>query len=198
MLAKQLLKDRHNPIILNYRVASNFLPGSHWLFDPNVGGGPIIGEFCHFTDLILYLMNTEPVELIASGGSLSHKNMETYDSCTVIIKFKNNSIANLIYTDLSGPGIPKERIEIFSGESAIIIDDFMRIQTSGFDFGNKILYEQDKGHKNEINSIINCYLGNQPPLVNVDDALKAMELCFKTIESIKTNKSIILNNEFFK
>lgn len=197
-IAKELLKERNNPIIINYRIASNFLPGGHWVFNPEIGGGPIIGEFCHFTDLILYLMNSEPVELIAIGGSLSHKGLETYDSCTVIIKFRNNSIANLVYTDLSGSDIPKERIEIFSGESGIIIDDFIKMQTTGFDVGNKVLYEQNKGHKNEIESVINTNLGIESPLVNEDDAFKAMMLCFKTIESIKINKKVKISNDFYE
>jgi len=190
---KKLISERANPIIINYRIASSFIPGSHWVFDPKTGGGPIIGEFCHFIDLILYLMNSNPVEIFALGGNMSHKNTEVFDSCVVMISFQNGSIANLIYTDLNGPNMPKERIEIYSGDSAIIIDDFKKMNTSGFDFGNILLNEQDKGHQNELNTVILTNLGLSKTLVSEDDALKAMELVFKTIESIKTNKSIKLN-----
>ena len=191
--AKDLTKERTNPIIINYRIASSFIPGSHWVFDPLTGGGPIIGEFCHFIDLILYLINSKPIELFALGGTMSHKNTDVYDSCAVMIKFQNGSIANLIYTDLNGPNMPKERIEIYSGDSAIIIDDFKKMNTSGFDFGNVLLNEQDKGHRNELNTVILTNLGLSKALVNEDDALKAMKLVFKTIESIKTNKPIQIN-----
>jgi len=195
-IAKELLKNRSNPIIIHYRIANNFIPGNHWIFDSEIGGGPIIGEFCHFTDLILYLIESEPTELIAKGGNLSHRNLNTYDSCTVLIKFLNGSIANLIYTDLNGPEMSKERIEIFSGESSIIIDDFKTMMTSGFDIGNKFLDVQDKGHKDEMISVIKANLGMMEPLVNVEDAFKAMILCFKTIESIKQNKTIELKIDF--
>ena len=104
--------------------------------------------------MILYLINSKPIELIARGGNLSHKNIITYDNCVVLIKFQNGSIANLIYSDLNGPKMSKERIEIYSGESAIIITDFLKMETSGFDIGNLSLPEQDKGHKNEINYIV--------------------------------------------
>ena len=197
-ITKNLLEKRNNPIIINYRIASTYLIGNHWVFDLNIGGGPIIGELCHFTDLILYLINSKPIELIARGGHLSHKNLTTHDSCSIIIKFENGSIANLIYTDLNGPNMPKERLEIFSGESAIIIDDFLKMKTSGFDFGNKILNEQDKGHKNEMNNVIRVNLGIEKPLVSVDDAIKAMDLCFKTIESIKTNNTILINSDLYE
>lgn len=197
-IAKELLKNRNNPIIINYRIASSFLSGNHWVFDSKEGGGPIIGEFCHFTDLIQYLMNSKPIELIAKGGSLSHKDTNLYESCVVIIKFTDNSIANLIYTDLNGPNMPKERIEIFSGDSSIIIDDFLKLITSGFDSGNLFLNEQDKGHENEVNNVIESYLGFAEPLVGVEDAIRAMDLAFKTIESIKNNKSIMIENDFYE
>jgi len=196
-ITKELLNKRTNPIIIHYRIASNYRPEDHWLFDPKIGGGPLIGEFCHFTDLILYLINSKPVELFANGGELSHINTKTFDSCNVTIKFKNNSIANIIYTDLSGPKIPKERIEIFSGDSAIIIDDFKKMETSGFNIGNRELYLQNKGHKAEINNIINSHLNLESSIINVNDALRAMDLCFKTIESIESGKIVKLNGDLY-
>ncbi|MHA1256649.1 MAG: bi-domain-containing oxidoreductase [Promethearchaeota archaeon] len=191
-IAKDLLLDVSNPIIINYRIASQFIPGSHWVFDPKVGGGPIIGEFCHFIDLVLYLMNSNPIEVIARGGAMSHKNTTVFDSCVVLLKFENGSIANLTYTDLNGQKMSKELIEIYSGDSAIIIDDFKKMKTSGFGFGNIQLNGQDKGHRNELNNVILTNLGLKKALVTEDDALQAMELVFKTIESIKTNKPIKL------
>ncbi len=123
-------------------------------------------------------MNSRPIELIARGGSLSHKNIDTFDSCVVIIKFENGSIANLTYTDLNGPDMPKERIEVYSGDSSIIIDDFLKLNIAGFDCGNLILNQQDKGHKNELNNVIQANLCLTRPLVNVDDAIRAMDLVF--------------------
>ncbi len=192
-MSKDLLHSISNPILINYRISSQFIPGSHWVFDPKVGGGPIIGEFCHFVDLVLFLINSNPIEIIARGGAMSHKNTKVFDSCVVLLKFENGSIANLIYTDLNGPKMSKERIEIYSGDSAIIIDDFIRLNTSGFDFGNVILDKQDKGHRNEIENIIQTNLGLKDPLVGIEDAMKSMDIVFKTIESIKTNKPIQIN-----
>ena len=192
-ISKDLLRNISNPIIINYRISSQFIPGSHWVFDPKVGGGPIIGEFCHFVDLVLFLINSNPIEVIARGGAMSHKNTEVFDSCVVLLKFENGSIANLIYTDLNGPKMSKERIEIYSGDSAIIIEDFIQLNTSGFDFGNLLLSKQDKGHKNEIENIIQMNLGFKDSLVGIDDAMKSMDIVFKTIESIKTNKPIQIN-----
>ncbi len=194
-ITRDLIQKRKNPIILNIRVANQFIPGEHWIFDPKVGGGPLIGEMCHFTDLILFLINSKPLKVNANGGSMSHKNIPTFDSCVAMIEFKNGSIANLIYTDLNGTNMPKERIEIYSGESSIIIEDFLNMKVSGFDYGNLLLSSQDKGHKNEISEIINVLTGKQEPIVNSNDAIKAMKLCFAIIESIKNKNIIFLNDE---
>ena len=67
------------------------------------------------------------------------------------------------------------------------------MNTSGFDFGNILLNEQDKGHRNELNTVILTNLGLVKALVTEDDALQAMNIVFKTIESIKTNKPIQIN-----
>jgi len=142
---------------------------------------------------VLFLINSTPVEVIARGGAMSHKNTTVFDSCVVLLKFENGSIANLVYTDLNGPKMSKERIEIYSGDSAIIIDDFIKLNTSGFDFGNLLLSKQDKGHKNELENIIQTNLGFKDALVGIEDAMKSMEIVFKTIESIKTNKPIQIN-----
>jgi len=196
-LAKDLLKNRNNPIIINYRIASKYISGNSWVYDPKIGGGPLIGELCHFTDLVLFLINSRPFELYATGGNLSHKNINTYDSCNLILKFENGSIANITYTDLNGPEMPKERIEIFSGDSAIFIDDFEKMITDGFDVGNLELPKQDKGHKEEIVHILNVNLGLEKPLITVKEAINAMNICFKTIESIRTNKPIKINGDYY-
>jgi len=195
--AKTLLQDITHPIVINYRIASNFIDGNHWVFDPHIGGGPIIGEFCHFTDLILYLIGDKPIELTATGGSLSHVNTPTYETAVVVLKFQNGSIANLIYSDLNHPNIPKERIEIFSGNSALLINDFKTMITEGFDDGNYYLTEQDKGYRNELNNIIRSNLGQDTPFVGIKDALRAMDLCFKTLESIHTKKTILIEDELY-
>ncbi|MHA1372113.1 MAG: bi-domain-containing oxidoreductase, partial [Promethearchaeota archaeon] len=168
---KMLLQDRKNPIIMVYRVSSPYIPADNWIYDPKDGGGRIIGECCHFFDLIIYLMNSPPVELVARGGALSNKDVTFVDNLSCIITFEDGSIATLIYSDLNAKDLPKERIEIFCGISAIIIDNFQEMKTAGFGAGNSILPEIDKGHALEIQNVIDANLGLVEPFVNEDDAL---------------------------
>jgi len=196
-ITKELLESRNNPIIINYRISNPFLEGDHWLFQPDIGGGPIIGEVCHFVDLVLYLINSNPIELTAKGGNLSHKNLKVLDTCSVMIVFENGSIANINYSFLNGLNTSKERIEIFSGDSSIIIDDFKSMKTDGFDISSQILINQDKGYKELLNDLTQNFLNNKgSKKINAKTSLKSMELCFQIINSIKTNKSINLKEDY--
>ena len=40
------------------------IPSSHWIKDKELGGGRIIGECCHFIDLIRYLADSPIIFLI--------------------------------------------------------------------------------------------------------------------------------------
>ncbi|MFX1443306.1 MAG: hypothetical protein ACFFHV_07835, partial [Promethearchaeota archaeon] len=80
----------------------------------------------------------------------------------------------------------------------IIIDDFLIMNTSGYEFGNWRLDQQDKGHKTEISNIINFNLELGLPLLSVTDALRSMELCFNIIESIKNKKIISIKTSFYE
>nr|MDO8116711.1 Gfo/Idh/MocA family oxidoreductase [Candidatus Sigynarchaeota archaeon] len=188
--ARELLQNRNNPIIINYRVASPYVPADNWIYDRKEGGGRIIGECCHFYDLILFLMKSDPVEIVARGGQLSNRDVDFIDNFMSILKFKDDSIATLTYSDLSSKDMPKERIEIFTGMSAIIIDDFQAIETGGFGCGSMALPYQDKGHKNEMANVIESTLQLKAPFVNEIDALKAMKLCFYTEQSVRNNSTI--------
>jgi predicted dehydrogenase/threonine dehydrogenase-like Zn-dependent dehydrogenase len=188
--AKELLSTRTNPIILTYRVAAAYVPFDNWVYDPKEGGGRILGEACHFFDLILYLVNSVPVEIIARGGALSNKDVTFIDNVSCLIRFANGSVATLIYSDLNAEKVPKERLEIFSGLSCIMIDDFEEIKVAGFQAGSKRLGYQDKGHENEMSNVIESNLGLAAPFVTVYDALRAMKLCFYTEESVRANSTI--------
>jgi len=197
--AKDLIADRKNPIMLVYRVVSGFLSANHWVFDPIEGGGRIIGEACHFFDLIRYLMDEEPIILSVSGGNISHSDghegdkdghkassLRYDDNVVVNMKFEDNSIATLIYGDLGHPQFPKERLELFAGNRTIVIDDFVQLLTEGTNQPNIKLNQQDKGYKSELVSFAEAIRENKEPVVTVYDGLRATELCLETIRLLRS------------
>ena len=190
--AKELIADRKNPIMLVYRVVSGFSPANHWIFDPIEGGGRIIGEACHFFDLIRYLMDEEPTILSVSGGNISHADGDKplcYDDNVIVnMKFEDNSIATLIYGDLGHLQFPKERLELFAGNRTIVIDDFVQLLTKGTNQPNIKLNQQDKGYKSELVSFAEAIRNDKEPLITAYDGLRATELCLETIRLLRSSK----------
>lgn len=144
---KAVISERTTPVVINYRVNAGFISSENWVQDLEEGGGRIIGEVCHFIDLIAYLTSGRVVELDVIHIPCDGIALKSEDNIIVILKFDNESIGVLTYTSIGGKGMEKERIEIFYNRSSFVIRDFAELSTFSCDFGNIKLKEMDKGHK---------------------------------------------------
>ncbi len=154
--AIEYLKKTSGPIIINYRVNAGKLPKDHWIYDPEEGGGRIIGEGVHFFDYINYVIGSEPKEISVTAIDSSSDSIKPEDNFIATVKYKDGSLGNLIYTSIGGPDYPKESIYMERGGMSIEINDFkeMRIYYKG---KKKIkLKKQDKGHYNELLVFRDC------------------------------------------
>jgi predicted dehydrogenase/threonine dehydrogenase-like Zn-dependent dehydrogenase len=196
--AKRFIQDRKNPIMINYRVVSGFTPTRHWIYDPVEGGGRIVGEVCHFIDLLCWLLDSDPSRIFAEGGTLSHRGTTLHDNLIVTMKFADDSIASLIYGDLGNPKFPKERLEIFAGNITIVIDDFKELKVEGINQPDANLPEIDKGYKTELIEFIKAIQNNTKPLVTAEDGLRATFLCHKIVESLQIGKPVLVKRDYFE
>ncbi|MDA9830224.1 bi-domain-containing oxidoreductase [Akkermansiaceae bacterium] len=119
------------------------IPSDHWIQDPEVGGGRILGEACHFIDLARYLtdssiVDVKPVSLGGQAGSLG-------DSVMVSLTFQDGSIGSVQYLATGHKAFPKERIEIFAGGKVMACENFRVTRGWGLKGGCKTK-GQDKGH----------------------------------------------------
>ena len=184
---KQILSNQTTPIVINYRIANTFSPKNSWIHDPEEGGGMIMGECCHFFDLVYWLIGKEPQRIFAEGGNLTHPGNNIYDNAIITIKFNGGSIATITFTDLGSEDFPKERIEIFSGDNVIVIDDFKKMTRYGETKKEVVLKNTDKGHFNQFVKFAENIRDNTEPAVTYKDGLRSALCCIKTLESIKTN-----------
>jgi len=196
--AKKFIKDRKNPIMINYRVVSGFTPASHWIYNPLEGGGRIVGEVCHFIDFLCWLLDSYPSRIFAEGGTLSHRGTTLHDNLIVTMKFADDSIASLIYGDMGNPKFPKERLEIFTGNVTIVIDDFKELKVEGINQPDVKLSEIDKGYKTELIEFVKAIQNNTKPLVTAEDGLRATFLCHKIIESLQIGKPVLVKRDCFE
>jgi polar amino acid transport system substrate-binding protein len=120
---REILARTREPTTVVYRVNAGPLPNDHWLLDPEEGGGRIIGEGCHFIDLVQFLTGAEPRRVAA------HRLGDDRTGATmVLLELSDGSAASLIYQANASSLLPKERIEAYSGGSGGVIDDWKGLE----------------------------------------------------------------------
>ena len=120
------LKDKFGsitePIGLNFRINAGMIPRNSWVYDEEEGGGRIVGEICHFIDLVQFFSNSLIVEVFCK--SLGSDRYHTTDNLAITLKTENGSISSISYFAGGDKSYPRERFEIFGGGSSGSIREF--------------------------------------------------------------------------
>jgi predicted dehydrogenase len=132
------------------RVNAGPLPDDHWLHDPDEGGGRLLGEGCHFIDLLGHLARAPVVSVHAFATPHPRRPLECADDFTVTIRFAHGAIGTLVYSGSGDPRLPKERVEAFGGGVAAALDDFRRLEVFRGGKRSVTKIRQDKGHRAEL------------------------------------------------
>lgn len=186
--AKELFMERSSPAMINYVVNAGKLPLDHWVHDPVEGGDRMIGEACHFFDLLYWFIESEPLEVFTKSISSNKPDLINDENFITTIKFADGSTASLTYSSLGHPSFPKERIEIFANGNVIVIDDFKSLIFRGSRKQDVKLKNIDKGHYNELVEFAKAVRGEKPLSVTVEDGIRATICSLKALESLKTQK----------
>jgi predicted dehydrogenase/threonine dehydrogenase-like Zn-dependent dehydrogenase len=134
----QLLKCVKEPKALVYTVNAGSIPRDHWTQDPDSGGGRIIGEACHFIDLLRFLIGcpARDVQTIRQSS----------DTVTITITYEDGSIGTVHYFASGHKSFPKERLEVFAGGRILVLDNFRKLNGFGWPgFKSMRLWQQNKG-----------------------------------------------------
>jgi predicted dehydrogenase/threonine dehydrogenase-like Zn-dependent dehydrogenase len=124
-------------------VNAGAIPPGHWTQDGTVGGGRIIGEACHFIDLLRFLAGSE-----IEGHSALKMASATGDTVTISLRFADGSIGTVHYFANGSKSFPKERLEIFAAGRVLQLDNFRKLTGFGWPgFRRMNLWQQDKGQK---------------------------------------------------
>jgi len=168
---KELLNTSPEPKSLIMTVNAGFIPKDSWIQDRNVGGGRIIGEACHFFDLLRFLIG-HPV----TGSHISQTSIDTGDTSSIQLSFSDGSIGTIHYFSNGNKSFPKERLEAFCSGKVIQLDDFRKMRGYGWkSFSTMNLWKQDKGHNREIASFINAVTNNLDNPIPADEIFEVME-----------------------
>ncbi len=141
------LAGRAEPLAAHYRINAGYLPLDHWLHDPEVGGGRIIGEGCHFIDFLAFLVGEPPVTVAAEA--LPDGGRYRQDNVVLTLRFADGSAGTVSYLANGDKAFPKERVEVFTGGRVAVLEDFRALEmvSSGRRQSVRTRLIQDKGHR---------------------------------------------------
>lgn len=174
---KELLKDIISPKSIIITINAGSIPSEHWVHDPDIGGGRIIGEACHFIDLARYLVGYPITSCSSSYMQCSDKTKKEPDTASLLLSFEDGSIATINYFSNGNKDFPKERIEIFCDNKILQIDNFIALYGYGFrNFKSEKLWFQDKGHQYEIKSLIEALKFSRPSPISFDEIVEVTQV----------------------
>ena len=162
------------------------MPANVWVHDMQVGGGRIIGEACHFIDLITFLTGSKVKAVCMNAMGINPQ--ENTDNATILLQYENGSTGVINYFANGSKSYEKERIEVYSQERTAIINNFRKLETFGFKNLKSFKTGLDKGHKNQFESLINTTIKGGNPLIPFEEIVNTTKASFAAIESLKVGK----------
>jgi predicted dehydrogenase/threonine dehydrogenase-like Zn-dependent dehydrogenase len=153
---------RSDPLALHYRVNAGFVEAGSWVRDPNVGGGRLVGEGCHFVDLCSTIVGS-PLDTIAISGLGAGPQTLDGDNFVLVLRYADGSIATISYAAAGSPRMTKERVEVIGAGRSAVIDDFRVLELDGSRVGRRS--RRDKGHASAVAAAFRFFrAGGEPPI----------------------------------
>lgn len=182
---RERLAKRTSPFHARYRVNAGRIPPGHWTLDPDVGGGRIVGEACHFVDLLAFLAGHRVVRVAAERVGA--------DGAAALLRFGDGSTGVLEYVTSGDPSLGKEQVEVhWEGESHVL-DDFRRLVRHAGGARSEVWKgSQDKGHAAEAAAFVRAVREGGASPVPFDEAVDATDATFAILESIAQGTAIDL------
>ena len=178
---KQLLSSKSSPISMVMTVNAGFIPADHWVHDPASGGGRIIGEACHFVDLLRFLAGAsiESVNAVAMDSQCN-------DSVSIQLRFKNGSIGVVNYLANGSKSLAKERLEVFCNGAVLQLDNFRALRGYGWSgFKSDKLWRQDKGQKTCTKAFVDAIAsGDDSQLISFSELSEVTLACLDIMDQI--------------
>ncbi len=175
------------PKVMQYRVNAEPLPADHWLNDPTIGGGRLIGEVCHFVDAAVALCGSLPVQVHAEavgGGNMGAEDL------SLLVRFDDGSLASILYTVEGARAQAKERLEVFGGGRSAVLDDFRRLEAyaEGRRRVGRSWLRQDKGHEAIWSRFVERIRAGGPPIIPYEQLFAVTEATFAAERSLRSGQ----------
>jgi len=169
---------------------AGYIPANVWVHDMKVGGGRIIGEACHFIDLITYLTGSKVKSVCMNA--MGPNPQENTDNASILLEYENGSTGVINYFSNGSKAYSKERVEVYSQDRTAIMDNFRVTRGYGFKGFSKLKTRLDKGHKEQFKLLVERTINGGETLIPFDEIINTTKASFAAIESLKERKWISL------
>ncbi len=170
--AARALEGRSGPLAVGIMVNAGRLPDSHWTKDPEVGGGRLVGEGCHFLDLARHFVGS-PISRVQVCSATRGNGQPLEDISSIHLAFEDGSLATVQYLANGPAGFPKERVELFWDAKGVRIDNFRRIEGWGVTVrGGGWKASQDKGSSGLVGAFLEAVKAGTPPPIPPTELLE--------------------------
>jgi len=179
---RELLAGVAEPKTLVMTVNAGVVPADHWTQDPERGGGRVIGEGCHFIDLLRYLVGS-PIVSVQSASVGGPDGFRRDDKITFTLSFADGSLGTVHYFGNGSKSFPKERMEAFCAGRVLRLDNWRSLTGYGWPkFRRLSARRQDKGHEAEMRAVIAAVASGGPAPIPLDEILEVTRTAFEVVE----------------
>jgi predicted dehydrogenase len=182
---KRRILDRATPVVVNCRVNSPGISGAYWMADPSIGGA-ILGEACHFVDLMAWLLDAEPLDVTAWTLPTGRPHPVGENNMVASFRFSDGSVGNLTYCTVGSRTSGGERVEVFAEGLSVVTEDFVRVDVRGAVQNTRSHFWPDKGYAGLVDSFLRSVRTGTPPPVTVRDGARATIGCLRMLAAADT------------
>jgi predicted dehydrogenase len=180
-----------SPSVLLARVNAGPLPRDHWLNDPTVGGGRLIGEGCHFIDLLTHIAGAPATTVYGVATPGADLPPELAQSFAATLRCANGAIASIVYAGSGDTRLPKERIEGYGDGVALVLDDFRRLEIYANGKKKTIKQRDDKGHAAQLEAFLGAVAGRREA-PSIESYLASTRATLALAESLRIGRPVDL------
>lgn len=178
---KSLLEPVRAPKAFVMTVNAGAIPADHWTQDPEEGGGRILGEACHFIDVLRCLAGV-PI----TRHSCSRMDGRATDTATIQLTFADGSIGTIHYFANGSRSFPKERLEVFADSGTLQLDNFRRLKGFGWaGFSSMNLWRQDKGQRACVAAFVDAIASGKPSPIPFDELMEVSRVTIEVAEAVR-------------
>jgi predicted dehydrogenase/threonine dehydrogenase-like Zn-dependent dehydrogenase len=179
------LRRRTGPAVINCRVNSPGISGAYWMADPSIGGA-ILGEACHFVDLLYWLAGSEMVSVSAYCLPVGKQDPIGENNIAASFRFADGSVANLTYCTVGSRTSGGERVEAFGPGVGATTEDFKKLTLNGSIRRTRSKFWADKGYAEQLEDFFASIREGRAPGVTVRDGTRSTVGCLRMLDSAKT------------